>query len=100
MALLSPGLLRSLTERRHLAETGAREGERNGGRERRKAASPQRLQLEGYSPEEAHRAVGGWHKPTPCSRAGAKGAEGGRLGGGVAAVSSVKLGAAEEGWLS
>lgn len=78
MALLSPGLLRSLTERRHLAETGAREGERKGGREKEgwKAASPQRLQLEGYSPEEAHRAVGGWHKPTACSRAGAKGAEG------------------------
>lgn len=33
MALLSPGLLRSLTERRHLAETGAREGERKGWRE-------------------------------------------------------------------
>lgn len=33
MALLSPGLLRSLTERRHLAETGAREGERKGRRE-------------------------------------------------------------------
>lgn len=35
MALLSPGLLRSLTERRHLAETGAREGEREGGEGRR-----------------------------------------------------------------
>lgn len=32
MALVSPGLLRSLTERRHLAETGA-EGRREGVRE-------------------------------------------------------------------
>lgn len=35
MALVSPGLLRSLTERRHLAETGA-EGRREGVREKKK----------------------------------------------------------------
>lgn len=40
------------------------------------AASPQRLQLEGCRPEEARRAGGGWHEPTPGSRAGAKGPEG------------------------
>jgi hypothetical protein len=57
---------------------GERTGERgrDGGREGREAASPQRLQLEGCRPEEAHRAGGGWHEPTPGSRAGTKGPEG------------------------
>lgn len=64
-----------MTERRHLAETGLRE-ERGRGRERREAAPPQRLQLEGCSPEAAGRAGVGRDEPTPSSRAGAKGAEG------------------------
>lgn len=83
-----------MTERRHLAETGLRE-EGGRGRERREAAPPQRLQLEGCSPEAARRAAGpglaGMNQLPPPEQE-PRGQRERRLGGGVAAVSSVKLG--------
>lgn len=71
-----------------------REGGRERRRERREPASPQRLQLEGWSPGKAQGAGGGGDEPTPraAPEEEPRGQGRGRLGGGVTAASSVKLG--------